>query len=258
MDMIENVITYEQPLNELIRVCLRLEQLFFQVDHQIKDSSVIGTRNMIALIINILQLLERPDLKAKLAKELSHQMQLLAKLEKTPEIDHVKLNELLKQLDELGRWFIESNGRIGQNLREIELLNNLRLHLATPGGGCSFDIPVYHYWLQQPAEIRMETIKSWLTEFNKIRLANDLILKLVREESKTHQKTASNGFHQELLDPQTNLRLIRVRVPKNIVAYPEISLGRHFLSIRFYIPTILERPTQYQHNLSFWLSYCTS
>jgi len=61
----------------------------------------------------------------------------LAKLEKTPEIDHVKLNELLKQLDELSRWFIESSGRIGQNLREIELLNTLRLHLATPGGGCS-------------------------------------------------------------------------------------------------------------------------
>lgn len=256
--MIENVSTYEQPLNELIRVCLRLEQLFFQVDHQVRDTSIFGTRNMIALIINILQLLERPDLKAKLAKELSHQMQLLTKLEKTPEIDHVKLNELLKQLDELGRWLIESNGRLGQNLRGIELLNTLRLHLATPGGGCCFDIPVYHYWLQQPDEIRIQTIKSWLNEFSKIRLANDLILKLVREESKTHQKTAANGFHQELLDPQTNLRLIRVMVPKNIETYPEISLGRHFLSIRFYTPTILERPIQYQHNLSFWLSYCTS
>jgi len=256
--MIEDVIIYEQPLNELIRVCLRLEQLFFQVDHQVRDTSIFGTRNMIALIINILQLLERPDLKAKLAKELSHQTQLLAKLEKTPEIDHTKLNELLRQLSELSRWLIESNGRLGQNLREIELLNNLRLHLATPGGGCSFDIPVYHYWLQQPAEKRAETIKGWLTEFNKIRLANDLILKLVREESKTHQKTAANGFHQELLDPQTNLRLIRVMVPKNVESYPEISLGRHFLSIRFYTPTILERPTQYQHNLSFWLSYCTS
>ncbi len=256
--MIENVITYEQPLNELIRVCLRLEQLFFQVDHQIKDTSVFGTRNMIVLIINILQLLERPDLKAKLAKELTHQMQLLSKLEKTPEVDHVKLTELLKQLDELSRWFIDSNGRIGQNLREIELLNNLRLHLATPGGGCSFDIPVYHYWLQQAAEKRVEIIKSWLTEFNKIRLANDLILKLVREESKTHQKTAANGFHQELLDPQINLRLIRVMVPINITTYPEISLGRHFLSIRFYTPTILERPSQYPNNLSFWLSYCTS
>jgi cell division protein ZapD len=210
------------------------------------------------LIIDILHLLERPDLKAKLAKELSHQIQLLGRLEKTPEIDHVKLNKLLKQLDELNHWLIESNGRLGQSLREIELLNTLRLHLATPGGGCNFDIPTYHFWLQQPHETRLETLKSWLTEFNRIRLINDLILKLVREESKTHQKNASNGFHQELLDPQTNLRLIRVMVPNIIDAYPEISLGRHFLSIRFYTPTILERAAQHQHNLSFWLSYCTS
>lgn len=256
--MAENVITYEQPLNELIRACLRLEQLFLRVDHQIADTSVLGTQNMIVLIIDILQLLERPDLKAKLAKEMSAQMQLLAKLEKTPAIDHTKLNEILKQLDELSRSFIESSGKLGQNLRNIELLNNLRLQLATPGGGCCFDIPVYHYWLQQPVEKRLEVIKSWLMEFNSVRQANELILKLVREESKTQQKSANAGFYQELLDPQLNLRLVRVMVPGNIAAYPEISLSRHFLSIRFHSPTIVERPTQYPHNLSFWLSYCTA
>lgn len=258
MVMIDNITTYEQPLNELIRVCLRLEQLFLQVEHQIADVSAFGTRNLIAAIINILQLLDRPDLKAKLAKELAHQMQLLARLENTPDIDKTKLNALLKQLDELSRNLISSNGKIAQNLREIELLNNLRLHLATPGGGCSFDTPVYYYWLQQPAAERTATIRAWLDEFSSIRSANELVLKLVREESKIHQKQASNGFHQELLDPQNNLRMIRVIVPDNITAYPEISIGRHFLSIRFFEPNIIDRPVQYQHNLSFWLSYCTS
>lgn len=256
--MIDNVTIYEQPLNELIRACLRLEQLFFQVDHFISDTSVFGTRNIIVNIINILQLLDRPDLKAKLAKELSHQMHLLMPLANTPEIDQHKLNEILKQLDEYSRCFIDSSGKIGQNLRDIELLNNLRLHLATPGGGCSFDIPIYHYWLQQPANKRLVTINTWLAEFSNIRQANSLILQLIREESKIHQKTAINGFHQELLDPQINLRLLRVAVPTNIAAYPEISLGRHFLSIRFHTPTILERPVQFQHDISFWLSYCTS
>jgi len=256
--MIDNVIIYEQPLNELIRVCLRLEQLFFQIDHQVSDTSILGTRHVIVAIINVLQLLDRPDLKAKLAKELNHQMLLLARLQNTPEIDEKKLNDLLKQLDDLSRCFIDTNGKIGQNLRDIELLNTLRLHLASPGGGCSFDIPLFHYWLQQPAENRATTIHSWLEEFKNIRIANQLILQLVREGSKPQQKSATNGFHQELLDPQINLRLIRVGVTADIAAYPEISLGRHFLSIRFFSPSIYERPTQYQNNLSFWLSYCTS
>ena len=256
--MTDNIIIYEQPLNELIRVCLRLEQLFHQIDHQITDTSAFGSRNVISAILNVLHLLDRPDLKAKLAKELTHQMSLLARLENTPEIDKTKLSELLKQLEELSRSFIDSNRKIGQNLREIELLSNLRLHLASPGGGCSFDIPVYYYWLQQSTEIRLATIKSWLSEFNSIRLANSLLLRLVREGSKSLPKTAQQGFYQELLDPQTNLRLVRVMISRDIPAYAEISVGRHFLGVRFFTPNIQERPTQYMHDLQFWLSHCTS
>jgi cell division protein ZapD len=142
--MIESAIIYEQPLNELIRVCLRLEQLFKQIDHQIDDITVLGTRNTVTSLINLLQLLDRPDLKTKLAKELSYHASNLARLENTPEIDDVKLHKLLRQLDELSRCFIDSSGKIGQNIREVELLNSLRLHLASPGGGCSFDIPLFH------------------------------------------------------------------------------------------------------------------
>jgi cell division protein ZapD len=251
-------IIYEQPLNELVRVCLRLEQLFNQVDHQIKETSVLNTRNTVILIINLLQLLDRPDLKAKLAKELSHQMGLLTRLQNSPQIDQEKLGAILKQLDELARCFIDSSKKIGHSLREIELLNNLRLHLASPGGGCSFDIPLFHYWLQQPAEIRHATLTGWLTEFNTIRAASSLILQLIREGAKAQQKTAEHGFYQELLDPQINLRLIRVGIPINVPAYPEISIGRHFLSVRFFSPSLEERPTQYLQHLPFVLMHCNS
>jgi cell division protein ZapD len=256
--IIPDTVFYEQPLNELIRVCLRLEQLFVQIDHYERDETPHGTRSIVTAIINILHLLDRPDLKAKLAKELSHQVSSLLQLEGTPAIDKVKLNQLLHQLNDLVRCFIDSSGKIGQPLRDIELLNNLRLHLASPGGGCSFDIPVYHYWLMQPFSHHREITQNWMKEFSKIRLAIDLLLKLIREGSKLQTKTAEKGFYQELLDPQINLRLIRVFLAKDIPAYPEISVGRHFLSVRFYNPTIHDRPTQNSQNISFGLSYCTA
>lgn len=253
--MIENAIIYEQPLNELIRVCLRLEQLFFQVDHQINDVSLSGSRHLVSTIIHILQVLDRPDLKAKLAKELGHHLSNLMRLENTPHIDQEKLRQLLRQLDDLIRCFIDSSGKIGQNLRDIEMLNSLRLHLTTPGGGCSFDIPLFHNWLQQSTEVRQDTINSWLAELRNIRTTTNLILQLVREGTRVQERTADQGFYQELLDPQSNLRLIRVAVPQNVIAYPEISVGRHFLSVRFFNPHVNERPTQYANNLSFWLAY---
>ena len=64
-----NQLIYDQPFNETIRVCLRLEQLFQSIDHQMNELSIPGTRQLIHLIINLLHLLDRPDLKSKLAKE---------------------------------------------------------------------------------------------------------------------------------------------------------------------------------------------
>ena len=252
----KETIIYEQPLNEIIRVCLRLEQLFQQIDHQLNDTSMLGTRNVIAFIINVLHLLDRPDLKAKLAKELSQHTINLLRYNNMPEIDNEKLGQLTEQLEEISRSLIDSSGKIAHRLRDIELLNTLRLHLASPGGGCSFDIPLYHYWLQQPVTVRQLAINEWLNDFAEIRTAVALVLDLVRQNSRIEEKTAVHGFHQELLDPQSNLRMIRIGITSDIQAYPEISVGRHFLSVRFFSPEILKRPAQYTENLPFWIAYC--
>jgi len=252
----KETIVYEQPLNEVIRVCLRLEQLFQQIDHQLSDDSTMGTRNVVTFIINVLHLLDRPDLKAKLAKELSHHLTNLMRYGDLPDIDSQKLQALIQQLEDLSRSLIDTSGKIGHRLRDIELLNTLRMHLASPGGGCSFDTPLYHYWLQQPAPVRQATVSNWLSDFTQIRTAVELVLDLVRKNSKSEQKTAVHGFHQELLDPQSNLRMIRIGLMKDITAYPEISVGRHFLSVRYFMPDIEKRPTQYTENLEFQIVYC--
>lgn len=249
-------IIYEQPLNEIIRVCLRLELLFQQIDHRLTDISTPSTREIVSLIINVLNILDRPDLKAKLAKELNHQYTALLRYGSAPDVDKHKLQSLTNQLDELSRNLIDKSGKIGHRLRDTELLNTLRLHLASPGGGCSFDLPVYHYWLSLPSQVHNDVIKDWLNDFSQIRTSVTLVLDLVRKHAKTNNKQAIHGFHQELLDPQSNLRLIRIGIEANAAAFPEISVGRHFLSVRFFHPAIDKRPEQYTNDLPFWIAYC--
>ncbi len=83
-----------------------------------------------------------------------------------------------------------------------------------------------------------------------------LLLEIVRHHAKIEEKVAVHGFYQELLDPQSHLRLIRIRIPQTVQAFPEISVGRHFLSARFYEPDIMKRPGQYAGDVPFSLVYC--
>ena len=252
-----HTIIYEQPLNEVIRACMRLEFLFKQLDYQLQDFSELGTRHVIETIVHLLQLLDRPDLKSKLSKELVHLHGNLMRFDDMPDIDSDKLRQITEQLKQAAHHLIESNGKIGQRLRDVELLNHLRLQFANPAGGLCFDIPLNHYWLRQPKATREKTIQQWLAEFTEIRKTVDLVLELFRKNAQLVKKDATNGFYQELLDPNANLRMIRIGVTEDTAAYPEISIGRHFLSVRFFTPDIEKRPLQFPHDLSFWIAYCS-
>lgn len=251
-----DTIIYEQPLNEIIRVCIRLEQLFQQVDHAIQDKTIPGTQHLINLVINLLHIMDRPDLKSKLAKELSHHQANLVRYTNLPTVDSGKLHDITSQLGQLSSSLIDSSGKIGHRLRDVELIDMLRLHLASPGGGCSFDSPLYYYWLQQPPEERLGTIKQWLDDFAQLRRASSIALDLYRQNAKIEEKTAQNGFYQELLDPQSNLRMLRILVDRSTKAYPEASVGRHFLSVRYFLPDIHTRGEQYNKDVTFQLAYC--
>lgn len=252
-----DTIIYEQPLNEIIRVCLRLEHLFHQIHHELNDATELGTRNVIVFIIQTLQLLDRPDLKQKLAKELGYFLSNLMRYGHLPEVDSKKFTRLTQQLDTFSRSLIDSSGKLAYRLRDVELLNTLRLHLSSPGGACNFDVPLYHYWLQQPAKTRQATIMNWLSDFAEIRSIVELVLDLVRNNARVEDKNAVHGFHQELLDPQSNLRMIRIGISAQIHAYPEISIGRHFFSVRYFAPDIEKRPVQFTEDLPFWVAYCS-
>ena len=59
------MIIYEQPLNELIRICLRLEYLFGLIKQGRKNTD---NRQTIRAMLDILSITERPDLRTKLGQ----------------------------------------------------------------------------------------------------------------------------------------------------------------------------------------------
>lgn len=248
---------YEFPLNERIRVFMRLEQLFQQLNHFMAGSSVFDKRAAITSLLDILTIFSRSDLKSELIKELDRHAKMLNQLANTQGVDNQKLQEILADLNQASRNLYGTSGRIGIKVMESDLFQSISQRNSIPGGTCSFDLPAFHYWLEQDDIERQNDLERWTQPFADIRVAIDMILGFIRLSNVPTQEVAQSGFFQLALDKAQPVQLLRVGLPASIRCFAEISGGKHRFSIRFMNPSSDEnRPTQTQDDIKFTLTRC--
>lgn len=245
---------YEHPVNQRMRMYLRLEQLFIQTSRYLASQNPWSHRAAIITVIELLDFLDRNDIKADTIKELDRHIQVLTKLKSSAQVDLTKLQQLLTQLDHINRSIYHHNGKFGQKLRESEFFNVLRQRLIIPGGNCSFDLPALHYFLHLPHEQRRQCLESWLGEFSLVQEAATLLLTLSRESASFASLQALQGFYQQ--ESYQNCQLLRVRISNTLTVYPEISAGRHRFTLRFLGFSSDKRPLQTPDDISFELACC--
>lgn len=250
------IITFEQPLNEHIRICLRLEFLFQQTKYFIRNNSDWDSRIALASILEMLNLVDRPDLKNKLGQALNQFAASLIQLEKKPNVDKEKLDRTIAQIDAMIDLFHQTQGKIGLALRENDFLFAFQQRLHVPAGGCNFNLPALHLWLSQDIGVRQNDLQRWLNEFTQIRNIVDLLLKLTRECTLLNPQTAQSGFFQTSLDPTVPYQMIRIAYPQTLNLYPEVSVGRHRLTLHFFEFNSNTRAIQTQQDVIFELACC--
>ena len=253
----QKTVYYEQPLNERVRTLLRLELLFQQSDHFLSGETCWDSRGALSALIDILEMLNRADLKTEYIKEMERQSCSLARLKKLPGVDEPQLDNILNQLESYSDQLLGISGVLGQELRQNELINNIKQRSAIAGGTCDFDLPMLHHWLERSMENRQYDLKTWQQFLRPVRHANDLLIKLIRESSSPRQETAHNGFFQQALDSNNNqYQMIRIGVDSADNAFPEVSGGRHRFSVRFMEASITSRPHQVNREINFQLMLC--
>lgn len=249
-------ITYEQPINEHTRSCLRLEYLFEQLDYYLGTTANWDNHHCLTCICDVLQLLDRPDLKSKLTHELKRQLLTLQHLQSRPQINNAILENTIVKIKQAVLILCETKGKFGQALREHEFIAYLKPHLNSPASTCSFDTPLYHYWQALPAGKKQKDLKRWIATFSEIRSIIKLMLKLIRDSGHQQLVTTYDGFYQQALPQNVTQHLIQVKLPKNLAAVPEISAGKQRLCVRFLYPNIHEKPTSYKEEITFELTCC--
>jgi cell division protein ZapD len=253
-------IVFELPLNDHTRICLRLEQLFYQVKHNIDSPTETGSYLALTALLKILDVTDRPDLKSKVTQALTQHFTQLNQLENSTKVNQVRLKNLLEDLNRYITCLHANRARIGDTLRTNEFLNQIRLQLGSPGGICPYKTPAYLFWLKKPSFERVKDLKGWVAELQELSSMIHLLLKLTRDSAISQKVSAEKGFYQQNLDSNLPCQLIRVLMPLQAGLYPEISAGKHRLTIRFLTPNFHEtgRSTQTQANVVFELSCCKS
>lgn len=250
-------VTYEQPLNERMRVLLRLEHLFDQARRNLQGNQEWDSRAAILTLLDLVSIFERTEIKADTIKVLDRTNANLAKLKEVPGVDKARLDEILSELQGLADGLGALQGPVARRLRSSEFLAAIMQRACIPGGTCDFDLPQFHYWLQRPASERQTALHGWFQEFEPFPKAVDTVLRLVRQSTSSQRRTAKAGFYQQSLDGSSPGQLIRVQLPADSPYYVETSGGKHRFTLRFMEPNYVERPSRTDNDVDFVLACCT-
>ena len=119
-------ITYEFPLNERIRVFIRLEQLFQQFLHFSAGATASDKRAALSALLDIIMIFQRNDLKSEVLKELERDAKILRNMAEQQEANA----SVLLEISLMSKKLHAVKGKIGINVMQSELFQSIAQRLS--------------------------------------------------------------------------------------------------------------------------------
>lgn len=226
-----STVTYEYPTNDCVRVCLRLEPLLQYIQKH-DTTCPMQHRQQLLAYTDMLNILDRPDLKAKFITLVTQKQQDLLSLKHNQHVDQTTLDCYLMKLKTLNEQLSQYEGICSLKLHP--LLTQIRQQHSHPGGLSDFTTPQLQFWLHQPTQQRITELKDLQHQLKLTSTLITTLLPFIRQARPFQKAVATQGFFQTILDANQKIHLIRIRT--HLEAYPEISVGKHRLSIHFLTP----------------------
>lgn len=254
---IPDFLFYEYPLNERIRVLIRIETLLNQIDRLLNADSADSTLAVMVTTGDLLSIIQRGDVKSELLKELDRHVTVFGRWQNCEGVNGERLQEVLDHLRSLTTKIHEMSGPFGADLKRNDFLSSVMQRCVIPGGTCDFDLPALHLFLSLPAKERQSMLRSWLTELELLQETTSLLMELTRSSVSYRKVTAESGIYNQSLDKSISCQMLQIKVPHSMTVYPEISGNKHQFTVRFMTPGwTYERPTQTADAIEFSLGVC--
>ncbi len=229
-------IHYFFPLTKRARLIIKIKSLLDEFCDLQEKADSLSSKRALESIFELLQLIERIEIKMELAKE-SEKFMLVT-------LDE-KILSLKKDIAEL----LNTQGKVGENLRANPSLQLLQKRLILTGGACEFDTPSLHSWLEGPTKLRKHDLNTIYLNFELLHKAIISIVKGYNDYIELSKKELSNGIIQ--INPKPQSSIIVIKIPNNKSdLYPEVSLSLKAVFIKIWSQkSLLEKNIPYDGHL---------
>lgn len=248
--------SYEFPFNERIRALLRLEDLFKKVLLNIESGSQHNHHSALLLLLQMLDMVERADIKVDIVHELDRQRTAMQNLLGNPEISEEALRDTIQEIETCAAALRNDHEKIGHALRENEWLMGIKQRSAIPGGVCQFDLPSYHHWMNLDEERRTGDFNTWLAPLLPMYEAIKTILHMLRGSGLSTNYTATSGFYQQMLGGSKPAQLLKIEILDDCMFFPEVSANKYAINVRFFGMDFVQKPKQCEHDIEFKMTLC--
>lgn len=235
---------------------LRLEDLFIKIQHHLQHGHEFNHHSALLGLFQILDVIDRAELKADLLQELDRQKNVMLGLAGNPSISETALSDILKKIDAATVALRNNATKLGQSLRDNEWLMGIKQRAVIPGGVCEFDLPSYHYWLGLSEMRRREDLSSWMSTLTPIYDALAIILQILRGSGATNRLQAVGGHYQQMLGGAKPAQMLIIDLPDGVECFPEVSANKYAVNVRFNSLGTLEKPRLCEQDVPFTLTLC--
>ena len=217
---------FQLAVNFLSKIALRLERLFVAIDQACHEKNPIIHHYALKNIIEIIKLIEKPELKSRFVKE-------FMRIEHAVHKSQIRLSD-----DNYARLFMQAQvlnhlaGRFGEAIHQDPFLQSIRLAQTAHVSECELHAPQLLYWLESPSSKRQVQLTLWLQHLQVLWDTVSIYLGLLRDTAQFTPIELVNGFYQCSLPSRSVQDLIVIKMSEPAAIIPKIQLGHHGLSIR--------------------------
>ena len=218
-------IIFQLATHYLPKISLRLEGLFLAIEQACQETHPIIHHYALKNIIEIIKLIEKPELKSRFIKELMRVEHSFHKVK--GDASNALYANLFVQVQVLNHIA----GRFGETIHQNTFLQAIRLAQSSHHNDCESHAPQLLLWLEHDAARRQHDLAVWLKQLQTLYDTVTIYLSLLRNTAEFQTIDMFNGFYQQSL-PSQACHLILLRMDMHCGLVPKMQLGHHGLSLR--------------------------